>query len=89
MYVEVIVEIGVKAVDKVFTYAVTVCFREKVSVGARVRVTFGRQQLEGFVLKIIDFVDVNYEVKEILELVDEVPILNEEMLLLGDAEVFL
>lgn len=83
MYVSVIVEIGAKAVDKMFTYFVSDRFRDKVKVGARVKVPFGKQYLEGFVLKIFDKLNDDIEVKEILDLVDEEPILNEEMLWLG------
>lgn len=83
MYVSVIVEIGVKAVDKMFTYFVPDRFRGKVKIGARVKVPFGKQYLEGFVLKIFDKLNDDIEVKEILDLVDEEPVLNEEMLWLG------
>lgn len=83
MYVSVIVEIGAKAVDKMFTYFVPDKFRGKIRVGARVKVPFGKQYLEGFVLKMFDRLEDDIEVKEILELVDEEPILNEEMLWLG------
>lgn len=84
MYVSVVVEIGAKAVDKRFTYSVPVKFRDKIKVGIRVRVPFGKQYLEGFVLKIFDKLEDSFEVKDILELVDEEPILNEEMLWLGN-----
>lgn len=84
MYARVIVEIGVKAVDKMFTYVVPVGFRDKIKVGARVKVPFGHQLLEGFVLALDNDNNEAMELKEILELVDEEPILNEEMLWLGD-----
>jgi len=86
MYAKVIVEIGVKAVDKLFTYSVPSLFREMIQVGARVKVPFGRQVLEGFVLELMiqtPEMEDNFEIKEILELVDQKPILNKEMLWLG------
>lgn len=83
MYAKVIVEIGVKAVDKMFTYLVPSNIRNIIKVGARVKVPFGRQFLEGFVLELTDVFDDDIELKEILELVDEEPILNKEMLWLG------
>ena len=83
MYAKVIIEIGVKAVDKLFIYLIPIDLRDKVKVGARVKVPFGHQMLEGFVLEIVDMVDERIEYKEILELVDEEPILNKEMLWLG------
>lgn len=85
MYAKVIVEISVKNVDKTFTYRIPLDLVGKVKVGARVKVEFGRQLLEGFVLEIIDNInDVDYEIKDIRELVDLAPILNEEMLELGN-----
>ena len=85
MYANVIVEIGVKNVDKTFTYRIPLDLVGKVKVGARVKVEFGRQLLEGFVLEVIDDNNgVSYKIKDIRELVDTDPILNEEMLELGD-----
>lgn len=83
MYASVIVEIGVKAVDRMFTYLIPDSIKDKIMVGSRVKVEFGRQLLEGFVLEISDVNEDDVELKEIIELVDEEPILNEEMLWLG------
>ena len=83
MYAQVIVEISAKAVDKMFTYQIPKSMKDIIKIGARVKVPFGHQSLEGFVLKITNTIEENYELKEILELVDEQPILNEEMLKLG------
>ncbi len=83
MYAQVIVEIPVKAVDKTFTYGIPETIKEKIQIGARVKVPFGHQTLEGFVLKIMNKKEEDYETKEIIELIDEQPILNEEMLILG------
>ena len=86
MYAKVIVEIGAKNVDKTFTYIVPSSIENKIKIGARVKVPFGRQLLEGFVMEISNTLDnINYELKSIIELVDEVPILNKEMLELGNA----
>ncbi len=83
MYAQVIVEITSKAVDKMFTYKIPNKMEEKIKVGARVKVPFAHMTLEGFVLKITNQLQSDYEIKEIIELIDEIPILNEEMLLLG------
>lgn len=82
MYVDVLVELKAKQVDKTFTYSVPDIFREQVQVGIRVLVPFGHQKLEGFVLNIHNH-KPEYEVKDIFELIDLEPILNEEMLELG------
>ena len=83
VYAHVIVEIGVKAVDREFVYIVPERFRKLISVGSRVKVYFGKQLLEGFVLKLDSDYEGEFELKEIVELVDDEPILNEEMLWLG------
>ncbi len=83
MYAQVIIEITAKAVDKTFTYKIPENLEGKVCVGSRVKVPFAHQTLEGFVLKTSNTTDTEYEMKEILELIDEEPILNEEMLKLG------
>lgn len=84
MYAKVIIEIGVKNVDKMFTYIVPDNMKEDIKVGCRVKVKFGSMLLEGFVLELTNTIDkVDYELKEIIELVDKVPILNKEMLELG------
>ena len=84
MYAKVIIEIGVKNVDKMFTYIVPDNMKEDIKVGCRVKVKFGSMLLEGFVLELTNSIDkVDYELKEIIELVDKIPILNKEMLELG------
>ena len=84
MYAKVIIEIGVKNVDKMFTYIVPDNMKENIKVGCRVKVRFGSMVLEGFVLELTNIIDkVDYELKEIIELVDKIPILNKEMLELG------
>lgn len=84
MYAKVIIEIGVKNVDKMFTYVVPDNMKEDIKVGCRVKVKFGSMLLEGFVLELTNAIDkVDYELKEIIELVDKIPILNKEMLELG------
>lgn len=84
MYAKVIVEITAKAVDKMFTYQIPSNMISKIKIGSRVKVPFGYQKLEGFVIEITNQLEEDYELKEIEELVDETPILNEEMLYLGN-----
>ncbi len=84
MYVKVIIEIGVKAVDKEYVYKVPTAFLDKIKVGVRVKVNFGTQLLEGFITEIINNNEGNILVRDILEVVDDTPILNEEMFELAD-----
>lgn len=83
MYVEVLVELKAKQIDKTFTYIVPDSLKEQIKVGKRALVPFGKQKLEGFILKILDKIDVDYSLKEIINVIDENPVINEEMLELG------
>ena len=85
MYAKVIIEYGAKAVDREFTYVIPNTLIDKIKVGHRVLVPFNNKNIEGFVLDITDKYDDNYDLKEIAAICDEKPILNEEMLYLGDA----
>lgn len=83
MFVEVLVEIKAKKVDKTFTYSVPNDLKNKIHVGKRVLVPFGKQKIEGFVLNIIENKSFDYEIKDIIEIIDEKPVLNKELLKLG------
>lgn len=83
MYAKVVVEIGVKNVDKLFVYIVPDELRNDIKVGCRVKVSFGKMIVMGFVLELLDSYDDSYQLKEIIELIDKVPILNVEMIELG------
>ena len=81
MYIGVLVELSNKNIDKVFTYSVPKEFESKIKLGIRVVVPFGRQTLEGFVVSFINQVD--YDTKDIIEVVDDDEILSDELLKLG------
>ena len=83
MYVDVIVELSAKAIDKTFTYQVPPTLETQVEIGKRVLVPFGRQQLEGFILNITRQKECDYPVKDILKVIDEHAVLNQELLKLG------
>lgn len=84
MYASVIIEYGNKAVDREFTYIIPPKYQDIIKVGHRVLVPFNNQEIEGFVLKITKEYHGAFDLKEITNICDEEPILNEEMLLLGD-----
>ena len=82
MYCDVLIELSSFNIDKTFTYKIP--STKEVLVGSRVLVPFSNQKLEGFVLSIRDDIDdIDYEVKEIIDVVDNEPILNIELLSLG------
>ena len=84
MYAKVVIEYGNKKVDKEFTYLIPESLKNNVKVGCRVLVPFNNQTIEGFILAITNTNNTEYELKEIISLVDEEPILNKEMLYLGE-----
>ncbi|MBR1376856.1 MAG: primosomal protein N' [Bacilli bacterium] len=83
MTAEVLVEIKAQGMDKTFTYAIPENLKDKVKIGIRVLVPFGNQKLEGFVMSIDDDKKFDYELKEIIEAIDDEAVLNDEMILLG------
>ena len=84
MTAEVLVEIKAQGIDKTFTYNIPDNFKDTVKVGIRVLVPFGKQKLEGFVLSVESNKQFDYEIKDIIDTVDNEPVLNEEMLKLGN-----
>ncbi len=82
MFAQVLVEIKAKSIDKTFTYRIPNDM--KVAVGMRVLVPFGKRNIEGFVLETNNNQNHEYEVKEITQVVDDHPVINEEMLKLGE-----
>ena len=83
MYANVIIQYENKAVDREFSYIVPIQFVDKIRVGHRVKVLFNNREIEGFVLSLFDNYDGEYKLNEIISLVDDEPILNDEMLYLG------
>lgn len=84
MFVEVLTQISAKAVDQYYVYSVPEVFRDNIKIGIRVRIPFGKMELEGFVMNILN--DTDYDknkIKDISDVVDDRPVLNKEMILLG------
>ena len=80
MQAEVLVEIKAVGVDKTFTYNIPTELKEKVKIGVKVLVPFGNQKLEGFVMDIKTIQELDYDVKSIIDVVNEQIVLNEEMI---------
>lgn len=84
MYVSVLTQIGAKAFDQTFFYHVPKLLENNIKIGVRVRIPFGNMILDGFVLGISDNSSYdNSKIKDIINVIDEEPVLNKEMLLLG------
>lgn len=84
MYAKIIVEYSVKKLDKCFIYKVPKNIENTIKVGMKVLVPFKNQEIVGFVLELINNIgNINYEIKDIKDIIDEDMILNEELLNLG------
>ena len=81
MVISVLVEILFNNKEKTFDYLVSKDLEDKIEIGKRVLVPFGKQSLEGFIIDIKK--NSEYDLKEITSIIDEEPILNEELLNLG------
>ncbi|MDN5293555.1 MAG: hypothetical protein PWQ31_860 [Eubacteriales bacterium] len=84
LYAEVVVDVAVHRVDRPFTYVVPVRYREQVQPGMRVKVPFGRRQEKGYIVGLSHNCPVaGMEIKEIEDIVDEVPVISSELLALA------
>lgn len=83
MICDCLVELEHVFIDKTFSYNIPVEYKDKIKIGMRVTVPFGKQILEGFVLNIRKNDDI-LELKDIIDCSDDYPILNEELLKLGE-----
>lgn len=81
MFVNVLVEVKAKNINQTFTYHVPDNLKGDIKIGKRVLVPFGRQKIEGFILEVLN--NSKIETKDIIEIVDSEPVLNEEMIKLG------
>lgn len=73
--VEVVIEYQNLAVSKSFDYY----SNTKIPLYTRVIVNFNNREIMGFVIAVKDYEEKEYEIKQILRLVDEKPIISEEL----------
>jgi len=83
MYAEVLIEYSSKSIDKTFTYIIPSHLKEDIKVGMKVLVPFGPKTINGFVTNIKDNINEDYELKEIVDIVDKYFCLNKELMELG------
>ena len=83
MYAEILIEYPTKKIDKYFTYIVPENFKNILNIGMKVKVPFGNKIINGFVMNIKNSFEENYELKEIIDVVDRELILNDELMELG------
>ena len=82
MVCDCLVELSHVFIDKTFTYKIKEEALNKIKIGMRVEVPFGNIVLEGFVLNIRQN-NEEIPLKEIIKVIDNYPILNDELLKLG------
>ncbi|MGL5688976.1 MAG: replication restart helicase PriA, partial [Weissella cibaria] len=85
MYAQVIVDVPTMQTNQPYTYAVPEALTEVLAVGMRVVVPFGRgnRLIQGFVVGFVTAVNEATELKAIESVVELEPVLNEELLDLG------
>lgn len=82
MIASVVVDCKIDTVNRTFDYLVPPCFLDSIQVGQRVYVPFGRQNLLGIVVELKDKSELE-DLKEIYDILDLVPCLNEELIMLA------
>lgn len=81
MIAEVIVDVAAHPIDRPFDYAIPKEIEVLAEPGMRVKVPFGNRKVLGFITKIKEFSDFDVKrLKPIHELMDVIPVLNEELL---------
>lgn len=82
MIASVVVDCKTDSVDRTFDYLVPPCFMDSIKIGQRVYVPFKHQNLLGIVVGLKE--DSEFDnLKEIHDILDLVPCLNEELILLA------
>lgn len=80
---KVIVDVPAMQVDRPFDYFIPEDLEELIRPGMRVSVPFGNRKIQGFVTS-LDETEENPKLKGIDEVMDLAPVLNEELMELGD-----
>lgn len=84
MYASCVIEYPIKTLDKTFTYKIPDNLKSRIRVGMKVLVPFNTRLVHGIVLKIDDYYNEDFELKEIVRIEDEFLVLNRELLMLGE-----
>ncbi|WP_458102989.1 primosomal protein N' [Anaerococcus cruorum] len=82
MYAKVIIDSKSRFLNRAFTYHIPEKFNNKIDIAMRVLVPFGKgnKTSVAFVYEIIDTVDAAYEIKDILDIIDDRRLISEELM---------
>ncbi len=80
---QVIVDVPSLGTDRVFDYSIPKKWEGMIQPGMRVAVPFGPRSIQGFVVRLNEHTDVE-KIKNIIQPLDLAPVLNEELLQLGN-----
>lgn len=83
MYAEILIEYPTKKIDKYFTYKIPSTLQDTINAGMKVKVPFGNKTINGFVMNIKNEYQNDYELKEIIDVIDKELVLNTELMELG------
>ncbi len=82
MFADVIIEYNSKKLDKTFTYKIPDFLKKSLKTGMKVKVPFGKNTINGFVLKIKDNCNLD-NIKNIIDIINPELVLNKELQDLG------
>lgn len=80
---QVIVEVPARNIDQSFDYLIPASLQSLVQIGSRVIVPFGKRKTQGYVIGLKPEEAVDFELKEIEQVLDPIPPLTEELIQLG------
>lgn len=78
MIASIVVDIASKQVNQTFDYVVPEHLESIIQIGYRVRVLFGRRTILGFVVELKNQTEYKKKLREISDIVDVYPVLNQE-----------
>ncbi len=81
-YAQIIVNNRASQVDKPYTYILSDEIKDIVKEGMRVVIPFGigNKLIQGIVIGIIDFYDEEYELKKVIDVLDDKPIISKKLI---------
>lgn len=84
-YAEIIVDNRSSAIDRPFTYKINSDMNDIIKVGMRVVIPFGRgnKMIKGLVIGIEDNIQIDYQVKTIIDVLDDKPLISNNLIILS------